>query len=73
MALSVKSKLKELLANPTAVEILTKHLEDFDPDAPDLAAGMGMSLKTIAGFPVANISAEALDAIQAELEAADLE
>ena len=73
MPLSGKSKLKDLLANPEAVKILQKHLDDFDPDAPELAAGMGMSLKTIAGFPMANISKEAAEGIYADLEAANLE
>lgn len=68
MAFSADTKLGELLDNPTAKAILAKHLPELEKAGPMLNMARGMTLKTVAGFPQANISAEKLQAIVADLE-----
>jgi hypothetical protein len=67
MALSISSKLKDLLADERAREILIKHLgERNDPRVNEV---MYYSLREIAYYPEANISKAQLDAIEEELKA----
>ena len=68
MAFSADSKLGELLDNPAAKAILAKHLPELEKAGPMLNMARGMSLKMVAGFPQANISAEKLQAIIGDLE-----
>jgi hypothetical protein len=58
----------ELLDNPTAKAVLAKYLPDLDKAGPMLNMARGMSLKQIAGFPQANISADKLKSIVEDLQ-----
>jgi hypothetical protein len=68
MALNADTKMGELLDNPAAKALLAKHLPELEKAGPMLNMARGMTLKTVAGFPQANISAEKLQAIVADLE-----
>ncbi len=68
MAFSADSKLGELLDNPAAKAVLAKYLPDLDKAGPMLAMARGMTLKMVAGFPQANIPADKLKSIVADLE-----
>jgi cytochrome P450 len=68
MAFSADSKLGELLDNPAAKAILLQHVPEVANAGPMLAMARGMTLKAVAGFPQANISADKLQAIVADLE-----
>lgn len=63
MAFNGDTKLGDLLDNPAAKAVLTKHLPQLESAGPMLNMARGMSLKTVAGFPQANITAETLQAI----------
>lgn len=71
--LTVKSKLKDLLANDEAVEIIQKYVPEFSRDDPRLTAGLNYSLKAISKFPQAGMSQEQLQQIADALEEADLD
>ena len=72
--ITIKSKLKEICANPEAVEIMRKHLRaDWDPNDPTVLQGANMSLKAISNFPQAGISKDVLKAIEADFQEAELE
>ena len=67
MALSINSKLKDLLADERAREVLVKHLgRRNDPRVNEV---MYYSLREIAYYPEANISKAQLDAIEEDLKA----
>lgn len=67
MALSIKSKLKDLLADDRAREVLIKHLgQRNDPRVNEV---MYYSLREIAAYPEANISQAQLQAIDEDLQA----
>ena len=67
MALSINSKLKDLLADERAREVLAKHLgRRNDPRVNEV---MYYSLREIAYYPEANISKAQLDAIEEDLKA----
>ena len=67
MALSVNSRLKDLLDDERAREILVKHLgHRNDPRVNDV---LYYSLREIAYYPEANITRAQLEAIDEELKA----
>ena len=70
MALSVDSKVKDLAANPAAVEICKKYGMDLTDKRIKMA--FGISARKLAGFPATGVSAEQLEAMDAELKAANL-
>lgn len=72
MAITIKSKVKDILANPEALAIVKKHM-DFDETNPQLQMALGMSLKALLAFPQSGCPKEAQKAIAADLEAANLE
>jgi hypothetical protein len=67
MAFSADSKFGELLDNPAAKAILSKHLPELEKAGPMLNMARGMTLKAVAAFPQAKISGETLKAIVADL------
>lgn len=67
MAFNEDSLLGDVLDSPEAKAILMKFLPEMENAGPMLNMARGMSLKTVAGFPQANIPAEKLQAILAEL------
>jgi hypothetical protein len=66
MPFNADSTLKQVLADPQAKAVLEKHLPGFS-NHPLLSMAMGMSLKTIAGFPQAGLSADKMKAILDDL------
>jgi hypothetical protein len=68
MAFNADSKLGELLDNPAAKVLLSKHMPELDKAGPMLAMARGMTLKAVAAFPQAKISPDKLKAIVADLE-----
>jgi len=68
MAFNAESKLGDLLDNEAAKAVLMKHVPEMQNAGPMLNMARGMTLKAVAGFPQANITAEKLQAIIADLE-----
>jgi nitroreductase len=68
MALNADTKLGDLLDNPEAEAVLLKHVPEISSAGPMLNMARAMTLKMVAGFPQANISAEKLQAIVGDLE-----
>ena len=66
MSFTANSTLKEVLADPAAKAVLEKHVPGFS-NHPLLSMAMGMTLKTIAGFPQAGLSPEKMKAILEDL------
>jgi len=52
MAITIDSKLKDVVANPAAVEIMEKYIPGFSSN-PQLKLGYRMTFKTISKFPQA--------------------
>ncbi len=70
MALTVDSKVKDLTANPKAVEICGKYGMDLTDKRIKMA--FGISLRKLASFPATGMTPEKLEALDAELKAANL-
>ncbi len=68
MALSIDSKIGEILDNPQAKAIVDKHLPDFSTN-PQLAMARNFSLKMAAGMSGGKITPEILAAVGSELAA----
>lgn len=64
---SADTNMGVLLDDPSAKEILAKHIPRLNNAGPMIKMARGMTLKTIAGFPQADIPAEKLQAIVSEL------
>ena len=67
MAFSVNSRLKDLLADQRAREVLRKHFGDRAND-PRIDMVMYYTLRAIASFPEAGITSEKLKAVDEELK-----
>lgn len=65
---SQDSKVGEMLKDPAATAVLEKFIPGMSTN-PQIAMVAQMTLKTLAGFPQANISSEQLAEIDAELQA----
>ena len=52
MAITIDSKLKEVMENPAAVEIMEKYIPGFSKN-PQLKLGYRMTFRTISKFPQA--------------------
>lgn len=70
MAVNSKSKLREILEEPRAVEIINSYKPGF-VESPSLGPCMGMRLKTLLGFPQADLSPEQQAEICAKIDALD--
>ncbi len=66
MSFSGDSTLAELLDNESSKAVLDKHVPGLS-NHPQIDMGRSMTLKAVAGFAQAGISAEALEAIIEEL------
>ena len=66
MALSIDSKIGELLDNPQAKAILDKHIEGFSSN-PQVGMAKGFGLKMVAGMSGGKITQQMLDAVSADL------
>lgn len=71
MALTVDSKVKDLAANPQACEICKKYGMDLTDKRIKMA--FGISARALQRFTATGVSTEALEAMDAELKAANLE
>lgn len=70
MALTADSKIKDLTANPQAVEICKKHGMDLTDKRIKMA--FGISARALQRFPATGVSAEELEAMDKELKEANL-
>jgi hypothetical protein len=68
MGFNADTKMGVMLDDPVARTVLVKFLPEIETAGPMLKLARGMSLKQVAGFPQAKISAEKLQAIVTELE-----
>ena len=68
--LTVDSKVKDLAANPGAVEICKKYGMDLTDKRIKMA--FGISARKLASFPATGVNAEALAKMDEELKAANL-
>lgn len=68
MSLSVDSKIKEILKNPKATELMEKHSPGFGTN-PQMKMVYGLSLRALSKFPQAGISSEKLEKMDADLKA----
>ena len=67
MALSIDSKLGDILANEKGKAVLEKHMPGVSKH-PQLAMAKGMTLKQIAGFSQGQISQATLATVDADLK-----
>lgn len=70
MALTVDSKIKDLAANPKAVEICKKYGMDLTDKRIKMA--FGISARKLATFPATGVNAETLEKMNEELVNANL-
>jgi len=68
MALSVDSKIKALMKDPAAVELLEQYSPGISTE-PQMKMVYGLTLRKLAGFPQAAALAEKLDEIDEKLQA----
>src|SRR5262245_33720056 len=66
MALSIDSKVGELLDNPQAKAILDKHMDGFSTN-PQIGMAKGFPLKMVAGMSGGKITPQMLEAVSADL------
>ena len=67
MALSMDSKIGDILANPKGKAVMDKHLPGFSAN-PQMAMAKGMSLKMVAPMSGGKITPAILKAIDEELK-----
>jgi hypothetical protein len=68
MAYSVNSRIREIIADERAKEILDKHIPGASTH-PQLPMAMGMTLKEISWYPETGLTPEKLQALVKDLEA----
>lgn len=68
MALSVDSKVKELMKNEAAADLLEKFSPGFKTN-PQMKLVQGLTFRKLASFPQAGLSAEQIEEIDAALKA----
>ena len=71
MAITSKSKLKEILADPRAVAIIEEYKPGFATNNPQLGPVMGMRLNLLLKFPQSGFSDAVQKAIIERLDALD--
>lgn len=72
MALTRKSKMKEVFENEQAYEILLKHVPTCTKDAPGMGPAMGMSAQALLSFPQTKCPKAVREAFFKELEEANI-
>lgn len=70
MALSVDSKIKELMKNPAAADLLEQFTPGFKTN-PQMKMVQGLTFRKLSSFPQAGVTPEKLEAIDAALKALD--
>lgn len=73
MAITRKSKVKEILDNEQAYAILQKHVPTMEKDDPRVAPAFGMTIQALLSFPASKCAKPVREAFFAELEAAGIE
>jgi hypothetical protein len=73
MAITVKSKVKDILENDEAYAIIQKHMPLMNRDDPRMKQAMGMSMQALLAFPATKCPKELRETIAEELEAANIE
>ncbi len=68
MALSVDSKIKDLMKSPEASELLEQYAPGFKTN-PQMKMVQGLTFRKLAAFPQAGLTPEQVDAIDAALKA----
>jgi len=68
MAANIDMKLRDLMKDPAAVEVLEKFFPGFTKN-PQLKLGYSMTFRKIAKFPQAKVSPEMLEKLEEELQA----
>lgn len=68
MALSVDSKVKELMKNEAAADLLEKFSPGFKTN-PQMKLVQGLTFRKLASFPQAGLNAEQIEEIDAALKA----
>ena len=67
MAFGLTATIRDILNNEAAKAVLEKHLPGASTH-PQIDMAMGMTLREVASYPEANLSAEKLKALVADLE-----
>ena len=70
MAVTIDDKIKVIMKDPKAVELIEKYLPGFGTN-PQMKMVQGMTLRALAKFPQANVSEETLAQIIKELAELD--
>jgi hypothetical protein len=73
MAITVKSKVKDIFANDEAYAIIRKHIPDMDRDDPRMKQAMSMSMQALLAFPATKCPKDLRETIAEELEAAEID
>lgn len=68
MALSVDSKIKEIMKNPEAVKVLEKYSPGFSTN-PQMKMVQGLTYRALAKFPQAGLTPEQVEEIDQALKA----
>lgn len=66
MAITIDSKIKDIMAVPSAVDVVNKYMPGFKTDR-QMKMVYGLSLRALAKFPQAKVNAETLELINKEL------
>ncbi|MDR2196858.1 MAG: hypothetical protein LBO07_02710 [Coriobacteriales bacterium] len=73
MAITIKSKVKDIFANDEAYAIIRKHMPDMDREDPRMKQALGMSMQALLAFPATKCPKELREQIAEELEEADID
>ena len=73
MTITIKSKVKDIFANDEAYAIVRKHMPDMDREDPRMKQALGMSMAALLAFPATKCPKEVREAIEEELEDADID
>lgn len=73
MAITVKSKVKEIIDNPEALAIVKEYMPGFDETNPGMKQAYGMTLKALLAFPNTKCPKDVQKAIAAALDEANIE
>ncbi len=64
-----KTKIKDLIEDPAAMEVLNKYMPGFSDNLEKVKPVLGMTLKQIARFPQTKLSKDAKVALQEAIDA----
>lgn len=73
MVLNPNSKVKELMKNPDAVELLMKYMTQFNPKSPQIKMALPMTVKQLLSAPQSGVKLDDREAFFKALEEAQFE